>query len=97
MLSLSDQLELFKEYKGKLTGMVGEERTNTIFSKSLFVVAQSSNDIANTYFFILKGQYDFPFYADLLVGWASSFFKVISIAMLFHFQLLRFCLQPQKY
>ena len=86
VFSLSDQLEMFKEYIGKLKGMVGEERTNTILSKSLFFVVQGSNDITSTYFDIRRGQYDFASYADLLVIWASSFFKVLSIAMLFQFQ-----------
>ncbi|KAL6316551.1 hypothetical protein AAG906_018254 [Vitis piasezkii] len=75
VFSLSDQLEQFKEYIGKLTAMVGEQRTNTILSKSLFLVVQSSNDIATTYFDIRKVQYDFASYADLLVTWASSFVK----------------------
>ena len=65
--------------------MVGEERTNTILSKSLFLVVQSSNDITSTYFTVRKEQYDFASYADILVTLASSFLKVISIAMLFHF------------
>lgn len=68
---------MFKEYKGKLKGIVGEKRTNTILRKSLFLVVQSSNDIASTYFDLRKGQYDFGSYSDLLVAWASSFFKVI--------------------
>ena len=70
--------------------MVGEQRTNTILSKSLFLVVQSSNDIATTYFDIRKVQYDFASYADILVTLASSFLKVISIAMLFHFQFLTY-------
>ena len=90
VFSLSDQLEMFKEYTGKLKAMVGEERTNTILSKSLFLVVQSSNDIASTYFTVRRVQYDFSSYADLLVTWASSFFKVISIAILFHFQFLTY-------
>ena len=77
VLSLSDQLELFKEYIGKLKDMVGGEGTNSILSQSLFLLVQGSNDIAETYSVIRKGQYDFPTYADLMVGWASSFLKVI--------------------
>ncbi|KAJ9675061.1 hypothetical protein PVL29_024137 [Vitis rotundifolia] len=90
VFSLSDQLEMFKEYIGKLKGMVGEERTNTILSKSIFFVVQGSNDITSTYFNIRRGQYDFATYADLLVVWASSFFQVLSIAMLFQFQFLTY-------
>ncbi|RVX03435.1 GDSL esterase/lipase EXL3 [Vitis vinifera] len=75
VFSLSDQLEMFKEYTGKLKAMVGEERTNTILSKSLFLVVQSSNDITSTYFTVRKEQYDFASYADILVTLASSFLK----------------------
>lgn len=78
MFSLSDQLEMFKEFTGKLRGMVGEERTNKILSKSLVLVVQGSNDIVSTYFNIRKEKYDFPTYADFLVTRASSFFKVCS-------------------
>ncbi|XP_034676815.1 GDSL esterase/lipase At3g14820-like [Vitis riparia] len=75
VFSLSDQLEMFKEYTGKLKAMVGEERTNTILRKSLFLVVQSSNDITSTYFTVRKEQYDFASYADILVTLASSFLK----------------------
>ena len=76
---------MFKEYIGKLKAIVGEEGTNFILSQSLFLLVQGSNDIGETYSVIRKGQYDFPTYADLMVGWASSFLKVISIVMLFLF------------
>lgn len=72
---------MFKEYIGKLKDMVGEERTNFILSKGLIFVAQGSNDISNTYSVIRKAQYDFPHYSDLLVNWASSFFKVNSSSL----------------
>ena len=77
---------MFKEYRGKLKGLVGEERTSTIISKSIIFVVQGSNDITNTYYVLRKWQIDFASYADFLVTSASSFMKVISIPMLFHFQ-----------
>ncbi|TKY57613.1 GDSL esterase/lipase EXL2 [Spatholobus suberectus] len=78
-ISLSGQLDLFKEYIGKLRGLVGEDRTNFILANSLFVVVFGSNDIANTYFLnrIRQLQYDFPAYADLMVSSASNFLKEI--------------------
>ncbi|KAK7837753.1 gdsl esterase/lipase [Quercus suber] len=37
-ISLSEQLQDFKQYIGKLKGIVGEERTNFILAKSVVVV-----------------------------------------------------------
>lgn len=78
VLSLSDQLELFKEYITKLRGIAGEERTNSIISNSLFIVSAGNNDIGLTYFItqLRKLQYDVPSYNAFLVASASSFLKV---------------------
>lgn len=75
VISLSQQLELFKEYVGKLNAAVGEERVATILSKSLFLVCAGSDDIANTYFSspARKLEYDVPSYTDLMLSSASTF------------------------
>ncbi|XP_022766537.1 GDSL esterase/lipase EXL3-like [Durio zibethinus] len=77
VIPLSDQLDHFKEYIGKLKDVVGEERTNFILAKSLFLVVAGSDDIANTYFVLRarKLQYDIPAYTDLMVNSATNFFK----------------------
>ncbi|XP_030934786.1 GDSL esterase/lipase EXL3-like [Quercus lobata] len=77
VIPLSEQLQDFKQYIGKLKGIVGEERTNFILAKSVVFVVASSNDIANTYFLtgIRKAEYDIPSYADLLLNSASNFIK----------------------
>ncbi|XWS25935.1 hypothetical protein CRYUN_Cryun27aG0109900 [Craigia yunnanensis] len=77
VIPLSDQLDHFKEYIWKLKALVGEERTNFILAKSLFLVVAGSDDIANTYFVLRarKLQYDIPAYTDLMVNSASDFFK----------------------
>ncbi|KAH9759209.1 GDSL esterase/lipase EXL1 [Citrus sinensis] len=78
-LSLSDQLQLFKEYIDKLRAIVGEEGKNRIFETSFFLVVVGSNDINNNYFGsrIRRLQYDISTYTDLLVGHASTFLKEI--------------------
>lgn len=78
VLSLSDQLRLFKEYKNKLKAAVGEEKTTTILSKSIYVVCTGSDDIANTYFStpLRRPHYDVPAYTDLMVKSATTFFQV---------------------
>lgn len=79
VIPLSKQLNQFKEYVKKLKGKYGEEKTNFILSKSLFIVVASSNDIANSYYAtgIRKLQYDIGSYSDFLSQLASSFVKVI--------------------
>ncbi|PNT38508.1 hypothetical protein POPTR_005G242800v4 [Populus trichocarpa] len=75
VLSLSDQLEHFKEYIGKLKAIIGEENTIFTIRNSLFLVVAGSDDIANTYFTLRarKLQYDVPAYTDLMANSASSF------------------------
>ncbi|XP_022751982.1 GDSL esterase/lipase EXL3-like [Durio zibethinus] len=77
VISMSDQLDHFKEYIAKLKALVGEDRTNFILAKSLFLIVSGSDDIANTYFVLRarKLQYDVPAYTDLMVKSASDFFK----------------------
>ncbi|GAU12257.1 hypothetical protein TSUD_02240 [Trifolium subterraneum] len=76
-ISLSGQLDLFKEYIEKLRVLVGEEKTNFILTNSLVLVVFGSNDISNTYFLsrIRQVQYDFPSYADFMVNSASNFLE----------------------
>lgn len=86
VLSLSDQLEFFKEYITKLRGIVGEERTKTIIATSTYIVSAGNNDIAFTYFIskLRKLHYDVPSYTQLLVSWASNFLKVAEITSFFY-------------
>ncbi|CAA3020437.1 GDSL esterase lipase EXL3-like [Olea europaea subsp. europaea] len=78
VISLSDQLELFKEYIGKLKGAVGEEETNNILTNSIHLVVAGSDDLANTYFTLgVSKFYDINSYTDLMVSSASSFIQEI--------------------
>ncbi|KDP23988.1 hypothetical protein JCGZ_25376 [Jatropha curcas] len=75
--SLSDQVEQFKEYTRKIKSAVGEEKTATIISKSVFLICTGTNDILNTYYSTPLRQlhYDINSYTDFLVRSASSFFQ----------------------
>ncbi|XP_057974829.1 GDSL esterase/lipase EXL3-like [Malania oleifera] len=75
VLSLSDQLNMFKEYTGKLKKIVGEEKTNDTLTRSLYLVVAGSDDIANTYYLIRHLEYDIASYTDLTANLASSFLK----------------------
>ncbi|CAN0906188.1 GDSL esterase/lipase EXL3 [Linum grandiflorum] len=77
VVSMSQQLEYLKEYTAKLKLVVGENRTNSILSNSLFLVVAGSDDIANTYFLLhARHHYDLPSYTDLMSNSASDFIQV---------------------
>lgn len=80
-----DQIDLFKEYIGKLQVLVGEERTNFIIANSIYLVVVGSNDISNTYFLshARQVQYDIPAYTDLMLSSALNFFKVCSSFLMY--------------
>ncbi|KAK7262983.1 hypothetical protein RJT34_30566 [Clitoria ternatea] len=77
VMSLSDQLEMFKEYIKKINDAVGEYRTATIVSKSIYIICIGSDDIANTYAQtpLRSAQYDIPSYTDLMASEASNFLQ----------------------
>ncbi|CAM8912518.1 unnamed protein product [Rhodiola kirilowii] len=73
--TLSQQLDQFKEYKTRLTSLVGENETSNIISQTLFLVVASSNDIANTYFgtHLRNSQYDIQSYTSFIANSAGDF------------------------
>ncbi|KAJ1408775.1 SGNH hydrolase superfamily [Sesbania bispinosa] len=75
--SLSNQLDMFREYKEKIKGAVGELRMANIISKSIYIVCIGSDDIANTYSQtpIRQSHYDIPSYTNLMVSQASNFLQ----------------------
>ncbi|XP_062098959.1 GDSL esterase/lipase EXL3-like [Humulus lupulus] len=77
VIPLSDQIEFFKDYKRRLKRGVGEERTKSIIENSLFLTSAGNNDILFSYFGTKLRQinYDVPSYTDLLVNFASHFFR----------------------
>ncbi|PRQ50171.1 putative triacylglycerol lipase [Rosa chinensis] len=77
VLSLPDQLDLFKKYKSKITAAVGNERTATILSKSISFLSMGSNDLAIDYFStpLRSPHYDIPAYTDLMIESASNFLQ----------------------
>ncbi|GAB4847569.1 hypothetical protein Ancab_026631 [Ancistrocladus abbreviatus] len=77
VLSLTDQLELFREYEGKLKAAVGESRTSVIVSESVYLVAIGSNDISNTYYStpFRRPHYNISSYTDLMTTSLRAFFR----------------------
>ncbi|KAL5995675.1 hypothetical protein ACLOJK_025743 [Asimina triloba] len=77
VLSMNDQLEMFKEYIEKLKAAAGEERAAIILSQSLYIVCAGNNDLLITYFdtHLRNFHYDIPSYIDFLVQRASEFIQ----------------------
>ncbi|KAK7376133.1 hypothetical protein VNO78_34987 [Psophocarpus tetragonolobus] len=77
VMSLSDQLDMFKAYIKKISRMVGGNRTAIIVSKSIYIVCVGSDDIANTYSQspIRSAEYDIPSYTDLMASEALNFLQ----------------------
>ncbi|XP_050128197.1 GDSL esterase/lipase EXL3-like isoform X2 [Malus sylvestris] len=77
VMSLSDQIDMFKNYISKITVAVGKEGAATIVSKSIYIVCTENDDIAHPYYFtpLRRPRYDISAYTDLMVESASSFFQ----------------------
>ncbi|KAF3442278.1 hypothetical protein FNV43_RR16194 [Rhamnella rubrinervis] len=77
VLSLTDQLKMFKRYIKRIKLEVGDDKTQTILLKSIYMLCIGSDDIANTYYStpFRRFQYDVPAYTDLMVNSATSFLK----------------------
>ncbi|WRX29978.1 SKP1 component [Theobroma cacao] len=54
VISITDQLNFFKQHIQKLEGAVGPEKAKGTISDSLFLVSSGNNDIAITYFVLLR-------------------------------------------
>ncbi|PKI45636.1 hypothetical protein CRG98_033952 [Punica granatum] len=77
VISMSEQLRLFSEYKGQLKNLVGVTRADEIVANSMYLVASGSNDLAELYFHtpLQIPKYDIHSYTDLLITSASAFFQ----------------------
>ncbi|XP_068646783.1 GDSL esterase/lipase At1g59030-like isoform X2 [Aristolochia californica] len=77
VLSMWDQLDLFRDYIEKLKQVAGVERAHSIISDSLYIVSGGSNDILVTYFdtTLRTWHRDVSSYVDLLIHSASNVVK----------------------
>ncbi|KAK7243202.1 hypothetical protein RIF29_37991 [Crotalaria pallida] len=74
VLSLTQQLGMFRDYIGRLTAVVGQQKASYIVSNGLVLLSAGNNDIGITYSTGRRPML-FPAYASLLVGWTSNFLK----------------------
>jgi hypothetical protein len=74
---MDNQLDMFKEYKGKLDSIAGTQRAAHIVSTSLYLVVTGTDDLANTYFTTpFRRDYDLESYIEYVVQCATDFIKV---------------------
>lgn len=88
VLPLSAQLEMFQNYKTKLTALVGAKRASNITSNGLYLLSSGNNDIALTYSLVASRIKFFPNYADTLVVSASNFLKVCEFLLCWFHQFI---------
>uniref|UniRef100_A0A7N2KT67 Uncharacterized protein n=1 Tax=Quercus lobata TaxID=97700 RepID=A0A7N2KT67_QUELO len=76
VVAMSQQLQYFKDYIGKLTGVAGEEKAKAIVANSLVLMSAGNNDIGVSYTAGLrKLEYTFPAYCAQLVTWSTTFLE----------------------
>ncbi|CAN1286263.1 GDSL esterase/lipase APG, partial [Linum perenne] len=76
-ITLPQQLELFKEYKGKLAKAAGANRSATIISDSLYILSAGSSDFLQNYYVnpLLNKVYTPDQYGSFLIPSFTSFVK----------------------
>ncbi|KAL6629667.1 hypothetical protein ACP70R_029432 [Stipagrostis hirtigluma subsp. patula] len=74
VISLPDQLAMFRDYLSKVRAAAGDARASEILSRGVFAICAGSDDVANTYFTMrARSTYDHASYARLLVANAAAF------------------------
>ncbi|KAE8814616.1 GDSL esterase/lipase EXL3 [Hordeum vulgare] len=74
VISMTDQLRLFDEYKAKVRAAAGDAALSEILARGVFAVCAGSDDVANTYFTMrARSSYSHASYASLIVAHATAF------------------------
>ncbi|XP_021726577.1 GDSL esterase/lipase At5g45960-like [Chenopodium quinoa] len=77
VIPMSKQLEYFMQYKSRIAASIGQEKTNELINKSVFIVSAGTNDFVVNYFTlpIRKRMYTIPQYQHFLVQNVHQFIK----------------------
>ncbi|XP_009618391.1 GDSL esterase/lipase At5g45960-like [Nicotiana tomentosiformis] len=77
VISLSKQLEYFKEYQEKLEAAIGKEQTQNLIKEALFIVSAGTNDFVVNYntLPIRRKSYSLSSYTDFLLQHAQLFLQ----------------------
>ena len=93
-ISLSQQLEYFKEYQSKLVQLVGRRKANDIIQGALYIVGTGTGDFVQNYYINsdLRKLYSVDAFSELLVEESSKFLKVCNSCVNCIFLLRQFIL-----
>ncbi|KAI9153540.1 hypothetical protein LWI28_012886 [Acer negundo] len=74
-ISLTQQLNSYREYQNKVVSMVGREKANNIFSGAIHLLSAGSSDFIQNYYIspLLNGVYSPDRFSDTLMNSYSSF------------------------
>ncbi|CAA6669715.1 unnamed protein product [Spirodela intermedia] len=77
VLSMPDQLELFKKYASQVRAIAGAEKGDAILAEAIYAIAAGNDDIANTYFStpFRRSLFDIPSYVNMIASYASAFIE----------------------
>ena len=81
VLTLGQQVENFRQYKGQLANMIGAANASKIISGGLFGISMGTNDFGLNYYMdpIIREKYSITQFQDLLLRSLSEFIQVINI------------------
>ncbi|KAI3456199.1 hypothetical protein Pfo_012862 [Paulownia fortunei] len=77
VISLSEQLEHFKEYQAKLEAAIGKDKTKELINNAMFLVSAGTNDFVVNYFTIpiRRRNYTIPSYMNFVLQEARQLFQ----------------------
>jgi hypothetical protein len=77
-ISLTEQLEYFKEYQSKIVQLVGLRKAKSIIRGALYVLGTGTGDFLQNYYINseLRKSYSADAFSDLLAEELSEFLKV---------------------
>ncbi|KAF4403290.1 GDSL esterase/lipase At5g03820 [Cannabis sativa] len=78
-ISLTQQLNYYKEYQKKVVNMIGQKRANALFSGSIHLLSAGSSDFIQNYYIdpILYGAYTPDQFSDRLMSSYSTFIQTL--------------------
>eukprot|EP00253_Pinus_taeda_P003371 PITA_03371 len=79
VLTVRQQLEIFKLYRKQIVNMVGAENSSKIISGALFTISAGTDDFVNNYFLnpLTRAEYTVTEFQDLLLRSLSEFIRSI--------------------
>ncbi|KAL0353024.1 UNVERIFIED_CONTAM: GDSL esterase/lipase [Sesamum angustifolium] len=79
VVSLSEQLDHFKEYRAKLEAAIGKDKTKELINNALFLVSAGTNDFVVNYFTIPIRRYNYtiPSYMNFMLQEARQLLQAL--------------------